>query len=161
MLSRRIAVGVGLAVTTAVLTAGIEPSTSLHGSLTPFGAGRAAAYEIGELRADDFRLYRKAFKLSHKGRWSRARRAASQAHEPLLHKVMQWLEFAKAPREDYQVQFWNKDFTEAELRALQAEAHRRFYGRLSYVARQARQVRSFGELRAKAAMGAKILLRRL
>ncbi len=96
MLSRRIAIGVGLALTTAVLTAGIEPSTSLHGWLTPFGAGRAAAYEIGELSPDDFRLYRMAFKLARKGRWSQARRTASQAREPLLNKVLQWLEFAKA-----------------------------------------------------------------
>jgi radical SAM superfamily enzyme YgiQ (UPF0313 family) len=72
-----------------------------------------------------------------------------------------WLEFAKNPTEDYRVQFWNPDFTEAELRAFQAEAHRRFYGRLSYMARQVRGVRNFGDLRAKAAMGAKILLRRL
>ncbi len=96
MLSRRIAIGVGLAVTTAVFTAGIEPSTSLGESSTPFGARPAAAYEIGELSPDDFRLYRKAFKLARKGRWSQARRTASQARQPLLHKVLQWLEFAKA-----------------------------------------------------------------
>ena len=96
MLSRRIVIGVGLAVTTAVFTAGIEPLTSLGESSTPFGAGRAAAYEIGELSPDDFRLYRKAFELAREGRWAPAQRAASQARDPLLHKVVQWLEFAKA-----------------------------------------------------------------
>ena len=72
-----------------------------------------------------------------------------------------WLAFATNPSEDFRVRFWNKNFSEDELRELQGEAHRRFYSRVGYIARQARQLRSFGELAAKARLGAKILLRQL
>ena len=72
-----------------------------------------------------------------------------------------WREFAQNPSEDFRVQFWNKDFSEDELRELQSEAHRRFYSRLGYIARQAKNVRSWRDLRSKAGMGAKILLRQL
>jgi radical SAM superfamily enzyme YgiQ (UPF0313 family) len=68
-----------------------------------------------------------------------------------------WLEFARNPSEDFRVRFWNKDFSEDELRELQAEAHRRFYSRLGYIAKQARNVRNWRDLRTKATMGAKIL----
>ncbi|MCA8925156.1 MAG: B12-binding domain-containing radical SAM protein [Planctomycetes bacterium] len=72
-----------------------------------------------------------------------------------------WRAFARNPSEDFRVRFWNARYSEAELRAFQSEAHRRFYSRLSYVARQARRVRSWGELRDKAKLGARILLRQL
>ncbi|MCO5165311.1 MAG: B12-binding domain-containing radical SAM protein [Planctomycetes bacterium] len=72
-----------------------------------------------------------------------------------------WREFARNPTEDFRVRFWNRDFSEEELRALQGECHRRFYSRLGYIARQARQVRSWQDLRMKAKLGAKILLRTL
>ncbi|MCW8139233.1 MAG: B12-binding domain-containing radical SAM protein [Planctomycetota bacterium] len=72
-----------------------------------------------------------------------------------------WREFARNPTEDFRVRFWNRDFSEEELRELQGECHRRFYSRLGYIARQARQVRSWHDLRMKAKLGAKILLRTL
>ena len=72
-----------------------------------------------------------------------------------------WLEFAKHPSEDFRVQFWNKDFSEEELREIQSECHRRFYSRFGYIARQARAVRSWRDLKSKAQLGAKILLRQL
>lgn len=72
-----------------------------------------------------------------------------------------WREFASNPTEDYRVRFWNSLYSEDELRELQGEAHRRFYGRISFVARQLRRVSSFSQLRAQASMGAKILLRQL
>ncbi|MEZ6185052.1 MAG: radical SAM protein [Planctomycetota bacterium] len=72
-----------------------------------------------------------------------------------------WREFARAPREDFRVRFWNSRYSEEELRAFQSEAHRRFYTRFGYIARQMRRVRSLGELRVKAKLGARILLRQL
>jgi len=72
-----------------------------------------------------------------------------------------WREFATNPSEDFRVRFWNKDFSEDELREIQSEAHRRFYSRFGYIARQARRIRGFRDLRTKARMGAKILLRQL
>jgi anaerobic magnesium-protoporphyrin IX monomethyl ester cyclase len=72
-----------------------------------------------------------------------------------------WREFARNPTEDFRVKFWNNDFTEEELRELQSECHRRFYSRLGYIAKQARQLRSWSDLRMKASLGAKILLRTL
>jgi radical SAM superfamily enzyme YgiQ (UPF0313 family) len=72
-----------------------------------------------------------------------------------------WREFARNPSEDFRVRFWNRDFSEDELRDIQGEAHRRFYSRLGYIARQAKQLRSWRDLTTKAQMGAKILLRQL
>lgn len=72
-----------------------------------------------------------------------------------------WLEFAKNPAEDFRVQFWNKDFSEEDLRKIQSEAHGRFYGRWSYIAREALKVRSWKSFKARASLGAKILLRQL
>ena len=72
-----------------------------------------------------------------------------------------WRRFAEDPSEDFRVRFWNKDFDEDALREIQAEAHRKFYSRFGYIARQARRVRSLGDLKAKAQMGAKILFRQL
>lgn len=72
-----------------------------------------------------------------------------------------WREFARNPSEDFRVKFWNNDFTEEELRELQSECHRRFYSRLGYIAKQARQLKSWSDLRMKASLGAKILLRTL
>jgi len=72
-----------------------------------------------------------------------------------------WLEFARNPTEDFRVRFWNNSFSEEELRALQSEAHRRFYSRVGYIAREVRKIRSVSELMTKARMGTKILLRQL
>lgn len=72
-----------------------------------------------------------------------------------------WRQFATNPSEDFRVRFWNKNFSEDELRELQGEAHRRFYSRVKYIARQARRVRSWEDLTSKARLGAKILLGQL
>ena len=72
-----------------------------------------------------------------------------------------WREFARNPTEDFRVRFWNSRYSEDELRSFQSEAHRRFYSRLRYLARQARRVRSLGELKSKVKLGARILLRQL
>lgn len=72
-----------------------------------------------------------------------------------------WREFAREPREDFRVRFWNKDFSEDELRTIQSDAHRRFYGRLRYIMREVSRVRSWKSLKSRAKLGAKILLRQL
>lgn len=72
-----------------------------------------------------------------------------------------WQAFAENPQPGFQVRFWNAEFSEDELRAIQAEAHRRFYGRLGYVGRQLRHIRSVRDLLTKARLGSKIVLARL
>lgn len=72
-----------------------------------------------------------------------------------------WRAFATNPSEDFRVRFWNNLYSEDELRELQAEAHRRFYSRARYIARQVKRVRSWDDLKAKAQVGAKILLGQL
>jgi anaerobic magnesium-protoporphyrin IX monomethyl ester cyclase len=72
-----------------------------------------------------------------------------------------WREFARNPSEEFRVRFWNKDFTEEDLRLIQSDAHRRFYGRWKYIVREVSRVRSWKSFKARAALGAKILMRQL
>jgi len=69
-----------------------------------------------------------------------------------------WQTFAEDPQEGFLVKFWNKDFTEEQLREIQAQVHQKFYRRLRYLAREALRVRSFADLGAKIKMGSSILL---
>ena len=68
-----------------------------------------------------------------------------------------WLDFAKRPRADFVIRFWNKDFTEGKLRELQGECHARFYTSPAYIMKQVAKVRSWSDFTAKARMGTKIL----
>jgi anaerobic magnesium-protoporphyrin IX monomethyl ester cyclase len=72
-----------------------------------------------------------------------------------------WRSFARAPSNDFRVRFWNRDFTEEQLREIQSDAHRQFYGRWRYIAREVSQVRSWKGFKDRARLGAKILLRQL
>lgn len=68
-----------------------------------------------------------------------------------------WQEFAEDPREGFRVRFWNKDFSEEQLRELQDACMRRFYGRREYIVQEFMRVRSVGELATKARVGIRIL----
>jgi radical SAM superfamily enzyme YgiQ (UPF0313 family) len=70
-----------------------------------------------------------------------------------------WQEFVENPRSDFQVKFWNPDFSEDELREIQDKAHQRFYSRPSYVLKEMMKVRSWGEFNAKVRIGGRMLLR--
>jgi len=72
-----------------------------------------------------------------------------------------WQDFAERPRVDFKIQFWNKNFTEQELRKLQDECHARFYSSASYIMKQITKVRSWPDFTAKARMGTKILTSRM
>ena len=72
-----------------------------------------------------------------------------------------WQDFAERPRVDFKIQFWNKSFTEQELRKLQDECHARFYSSASYIMKQITKVRSWPDFTAKARMGTKILTSRM
>jgi radical SAM superfamily enzyme YgiQ (UPF0313 family) len=72
-----------------------------------------------------------------------------------------WQDFAKDPREGFKVKFWNRDYTEPQLRELQDEAMRRFYGRRAYIVQELRKVvrdRSVSMLVTKARVGVRVLL---
>jgi radical SAM superfamily enzyme YgiQ (UPF0313 family) len=72
-----------------------------------------------------------------------------------------WQKFAENPSPDFKIQFWNKDFTEKELREIQDECHARFYSSPTYIMKQITQLRSWADFTAKARMGTKILTSRL
>ena len=87
----------------------------------------------------------------------------------LYHRMMQdgiipedyWMEFARNPREDFRIRFHNPAFTEEQLRAIQDECHRRFYSRPGVIAREVLRLRSWTDLKAKARVGASILLKQI
>ncbi|MDF1664061.1 MAG: radical SAM protein [Planctomycetota bacterium] len=72
-----------------------------------------------------------------------------------------WRNFAANPTEDFRVRFWNNDFSEEQLRVIQSDAHRRFYGRWKYIVKEVARVRSWKSFKARAKLGAKILMRQL
>ncbi len=72
-----------------------------------------------------------------------------------------WQEFAENPQEGFKVRFWNKDFTEQQLRELQDECMRRFYGRRDYIVQELRRIRTFREFAVKARVGARVLAPRV
>ena len=72
-----------------------------------------------------------------------------------------WQEFAENPSADFKIRFWNKDFTEEELRRLQDECHARFYRSPTYLMKQLTQLKSWSDFTAKARMGTKILAQRM
>ncbi len=72
-----------------------------------------------------------------------------------------WQEFAEHPSPEFKIKFWNKDFTDEELRHLQDECHARFYRSPLYLIKQIAKVRSWADFTAKARMGTKILTSRL
>ena len=61
----------------------------------------------------------------------------------------------------FKIKFWNKDFTEEELRELQDECHARFYRSPTYLMKQITKLRSWADFTAKARMGTRILTNRL
>jgi anaerobic magnesium-protoporphyrin IX monomethyl ester cyclase len=70
-----------------------------------------------------------------------------------------WQAFVENPQPEFRVKFWNPDFEEAELRAVQDRAHQRFYRRPSYMLKELMKVRSLAEFNAKVRMGGRILLK--
>ncbi len=72
-----------------------------------------------------------------------------------------WQGFAENPSADFKIKFWNKDFTDLELRELQDECHARYYRSPTFLLKEIQKVKSWQDFTAKARMGAKILTQRL
>jgi len=72
-----------------------------------------------------------------------------------------WQKFAENPTPEFKIRFWNKDFTEEELRDIQDQCHARFYSSPTYIMKQITQLKSWADFTAKARMGTKILTSRL
>jgi radical SAM superfamily enzyme YgiQ (UPF0313 family) len=66
-------------------------------------------------------------------------------------------EFAKDPKPDFQVKYWEEMMSRDELFLELKAAYRRFYGRPGYIMREVAQVRSLKEFMGKARMGLKVL----
>jgi radical SAM superfamily enzyme YgiQ (UPF0313 family) len=58
-----------------------------------------------------------------------------------------WLDFAQAPRRDFQSPVWTQHFTEEELRQFTASAYRRFYMRPAFIMKQIRRLSSFAQFK--------------
>jgi radical SAM superfamily enzyme YgiQ (UPF0313 family) len=69
-----------------------------------------------------------------------------------------WLQFMRAPREDFKAQVWDEHFTRAELRQMLDLAYRRFYWRPKFVGRNLLQVRNGKDLYRKASAGLRMLV---
>ncbi len=68
-----------------------------------------------------------------------------------------WLEFMRAPREDFKAQVWDEHFTRSELRDMLNHAYRRFYWRPTFVARNLLQIRNPQDFLRKANAGLRML----
>ena len=68
-----------------------------------------------------------------------------------------WLEFMRAPSEEFKAQVWDEYFSREELRELLNLAYRRFYWRPSFVLRNAFQVRNLNDFKRKATAGLRLL----
>lgn len=68
-----------------------------------------------------------------------------------------WLQFMRAPREDFKAQVWDEHFSRAELRQMLNYAYRRFYWRPTFVARNLFQIRNPKDFLRKANAGLRML----
>jgi radical SAM superfamily enzyme YgiQ (UPF0313 family) len=71
-----------------------------------------------------------------------------------------WREFAKDPAAGFIPPHWGENFTREELAALLIKGYKSFYLRPSYVIKRLASLRSFSELRKKAAAGMKVFTMR-
>ncbi len=134
------------------------------------GIGTYAYMMIGIPSETEEEMYRSTdFAVSLKAEYAQFSVCTPYPKTALYQRMMQdgivpedyWLDFAKNPREDFRMRFYNPDFDEEDLRKIQDECHRRFYGRAEIVAREALKLRSWADLKAKAKIGANILLKRI
>ncbi len=68
-----------------------------------------------------------------------------------------WLQFMRAPSEEFKAQVWDEFFTRDELRDLLNHAYRRFYWRPSFVVRNLFQIRNVNDFKRKATAGLRLL----
>lgn len=68
-----------------------------------------------------------------------------------------WLDFMRAPREDFKAQVWDEHFSRAELREMLENAYRRFYWRPKFIARNLTQIRNPQDFMRKATAGLRML----
>jgi radical SAM superfamily enzyme YgiQ (UPF0313 family) len=68
-----------------------------------------------------------------------------------------WREFAANPTEDYELPFWEENFTPDELRTMLMRAYKSFYLRPKYIAKNMLRIRSLGELRRKVRAGLSVV----
>lgn len=68
-----------------------------------------------------------------------------------------WQEFAANPREDFDLPFWEENFTADELREWLVRAYKEFYLRPGYIVRNVARIRSLGEFKRKVKAGLSVM----
>jgi radical SAM superfamily enzyme YgiQ (UPF0313 family) len=68
-----------------------------------------------------------------------------------------WREFAADPHEDFELPFWEENFSGDELRQLLVEVYKSFYLRPGYIVRNVARIRSWGELKRKLKAGLSVV----
>ncbi len=68
-----------------------------------------------------------------------------------------WQNFAAHPREDFDLPFWEENFTADELRVWLVQSYRSFYLRPSYIVKNLARIRSLGEFRRKVKAGLSVM----
>lgn len=71
--------------------------------------------------------------------------------------ISPWLDFMRAPHEEFRAQVWDEYFSREELRDLLHLAYRRFYWRPRFVVRNITQIRNPRDLMRKATAGLRLL----
>lgn len=68
-----------------------------------------------------------------------------------------WRQFATDPEGDYELPFWEENFTRQELREILVQCYKEFYLRPSYVLKNVARIRSMGEFRRKVRAGLSVI----
>lgn len=68
-----------------------------------------------------------------------------------------WREFAANPREDFELPFWEENFSRDELREMLVQAYKSFYLRPMYVAKRLTQIKTLGEFKRKVRAGLSVI----
>jgi radical SAM superfamily enzyme YgiQ (UPF0313 family) len=68
-----------------------------------------------------------------------------------------WREFAASPTENYELPFWEENFTSDELREYLVQAYKSFYLRPGYVIKNLARIRTWGEFKRKAKAGLSVV----
>lgn len=68
-----------------------------------------------------------------------------------------WKEFAQNPKEDFELPFWEENFSREELQEMLVQCYKTFYVRPEYIIKNLAKIRSYGELKRKVKAGLSVI----